>query len=487
MVKSGFIGRRSILMELESRFHDNKADLVVLYGRRRVGKSRLIHEFIKDKRNTFFFTGVETSQVEADNSQNHRQIQIAHFLATLAEISGNKALNRQGDPSWEEVFSHLDKSLPSNDLPCCLIFDEFPWMAGQRLELVRTLFKFWELKWSQRKNLLLFVCGSSVGFLERHFVHSTQFYGRSSLTIHLSPLTFFEAKHFFGSSRSAEEALEFYMTFGGIPKYLEQITKSDSVRKTINRLCFTPNSLFSEEVPHLLKSSFMRESDKYQKIIQSLTRHDSLSYEELAKKTKSAKGSSLKHLIQNLEYSDMIDRFTPMDRFGKTNLFRFRLSDEFMRFYYIFMDPNTQLIRENKNQKDIYDIIISQKLYYSWKGKAFERIIQKHALEIAERIGFGLVVKSFGSYFLRAEKSPQIDLVYLRTDKTLTICEIKYSENPIQLTQSLRDQISQQRGFLTNQFPGKRIEHYLITNARVTEAVTQSDLFQRVINFFDLT
>ena len=359
-------------------------------------------------------------------------------------------------------------------------------MAGQRLELVRTLFKFWELHWSQRKNLMLIVCGSSVGFLDKHFVHSTQFYGRSSLLIHLPPLTFFEAGKFFEVGRSREEVLEFYMIFGGIPRYLEQISKRDSVRKTINRLCFSPASFFVDEIPHLLRSSFMRESDKYQKIIRALIAHESLNYETLSKKIKSAKGSSLKHLLQNLVHSDMIEQFTPLDRFGKTNLFRFRLSDEFMRFYYYFVHPNRNLIQENIKSKDIYDIIIPQRLYYSWKGRTFERIVQKHAQEIAERIGLGVVVKSFGSYFLRKEQSPQIDLVYLRTDKTLTVCEIKYSEKPIQLSEPLRTQIRNQGEFLKSRFPGQRIEHYLITNAGVTESIIRSDLFHRIINFFDL-
>lgn len=486
MKSPSFIGRKGLLEDLALRFHDDKADLVLIYGRRRVGKSRLIHEFVRDKKNVFFFTGVETSGVESTSSRNHRQIQIKHFLATLEETAPQIRLRGQDCSSWEDALGLLHSCLPEKDVPCCLIFDEFPWMAGQRLELVRVLFKFWELKWSQRRKFMLIVCGSSVGFLDKHFLRSTQFYGRSTMTIHLPPLTIFEVGRFFGTHRSFEEALEFYMIFGGIPKYLEQIHVGDSLRRAVNRLCFSSGGIFVDEVSHLLRSSFMRESDKYHQIIKLLTRHDSLNYEDLAVRTKSAKGGSLKHLIQNLVQSDMIERFVPMDRFSRTNLFRLRLSDEFMRFYYLFMDPHIHLIQENKKDKDIYDIIIPQRLYYSWKGKTFERIVQKHAFDIAEKAGFSPVVKNFGSYFLRSKNAPQIDLIYLRTDKTLTVAEIKYSERPIQLTAALVTQIRAQKDFLSHQFAGKRIEHYLITNNRPTEQLLRSEVFHRVINFFDL-
>jgi uncharacterized protein len=482
-MKSSFIGRDHHLAELESRYHDSKADLVLIYGRRRVGKSRLIHEFVRNKKHVFFFTGVEGTA--GDNSKNARQVQIENFLSSLAELTRKKDL-KQTCHSWDEALLRLHMNLPKKDLPCCLVFDEFPWMAGGRLELVRALFKFWETKWSLRKKLMLIVCGSSVGFLDKHFVRSTQFYGRSSLLINLSPLTIFEAKKFFEAGRSPEEVLEFYMIFGGIPRYLEQISKRDSIRKTINRLCFSDGSFFIDEIPHLLGSSFMRESDKYQKILKALVTHESLNYESLSSKIRSAKGSSLKHLLQNLIHSDMIEKFTPLDKFGKTNLFRFRLKDEFIRFYYLFIYPSRNLIRDNTRSKDIYDILIPQRRYYSWKGRAFEGIVQKHAMEIAEKIGLGVVVKSFGSYFLRGEGGPQIDLIFLRTDKTMSVCEIKYSENVIQLTRALQTQIRTQKEFLQRRFPGKRIEHYLITNQKTTASVIQSDYFHRIINFLDL-
>lgn len=484
-MQNTFVGRRNIIEELESRYHDSKADMVLIYGRRRVGKSRLIHEFVKEKKKVFFFTGLEISTNERANIPTYRHLQMSNFLSTLFETTGNVYNEDPQNLSWEEGLNLLDKNIPREDVPCCIVFDEFPWMAGLRLELVRALFKMWELKWAHRKKLMLIICGSSVGFLDKHFIQSTQFYGRSTLLIHLRPLTFFEAKEFFLLDRSFEEMLEFYMIFGGIPKYLEQISKRDSVRKTINRLCFSSDSIFADEVSHLLRSSFMRESDKYRKILQALTDHVSLDYSHIAKEVQGVMGSSLKHLLENLFHSDMIEIFTPVDRLGKTNLLKFRLSDEFIRFYYLFVEPNLNVIKKNTSGKDLYDIILPQRLYFSWKGRCFERIVQKHALEIADRIGLSIVVKSYGSYFSRDRRCPQMDLVYLRTDKTITICEIKYSERTIILSPPLKDQVKRQKEFLENRFPGRRIEHYLIVNKAPSQAVQDSGLFHRILDFSD--
>src|SRR3989338_2624414 len=99
-MKPSFIGRHLLLEEMESRYRDSKADLVLVYGRRRVGKSRLIHEFVKDKKDVFFFTGVEGGQTEENDSKGARQIQIANFLSTLAEHKGKKGL-KEFCASWD--------------------------------------------------------------------------------------------------------------------------------------------------------------------------------------------------------------------------------------------------------------------------------------------------------------------------------------------------------------------------------------------------
>ncbi len=480
-----FIGRQNTLSSLNELYQQDEARLVLLHGRRRVGKTRLIHEFTKDKQGVFFFTGVETSEKE-NKQKADQKIQIKNFLSTLSRLAQKSIYDQVVPTTWDNALGLLDECLPPKGQPCCLVLDELPWMAGNRLDLVRSLFKLWETRWSQRKNFILIVCGSSVGFLDKHFIRSSQFYGRASLSLHLPPLTLSEVVSFFGRSRSFAEILELTMVFGGIPKYLEEITARDSVHQTVNRLCFAADSFFIEEAEHLLRSSFARESDKYKRVIKALVKSESCNYDSLASQANSAKGSSFKRVLDNLVHSDIIERYTPVDKNGPTNFVRFKLSDEFLRFHFVFMEPNVSRIQKNNRGRDLYGLLLPQKKYFVWKGRAFERLIQKHASFIAEKAGIDFVVEQQGSYFSRVANEPQIDLMYVRTDKTITVCEIKYSENPVILDKALQAQIIRQKEFLKTTFKGYRLEHWLITNAQVSDAVKKSDLIQRVINVHDL-
>lgn len=474
-----FIGRQEILGELSLRYQDDKADLVLIHGRRRVGKSRLIAEFVRDKKNVFSFTGVEGPSV--DRSELPGKLQMRNFLATLSQLTHNPLFSKVTPASWEECLTALDGALPGHDRPCCIVLDELPWMASLRLDLVRALFKIWELKWSRRSRLMLVVCGSSVGFLDKHFIHSTQFYGRATLSVHLSPLTLGEAREFFGPSRTAAEILDLYMVFGGIPQYLEQIPRQDSVRQAINRLCFKPHSFFLEEIDHLFRSSFIRQSHKYKQAVMALVKKEFLSYEQLASLTKSTRGSSLKQIVDNLVHSDFIQKVLPVDKNGESRLFGYTLSDEFSRFYFQFIFPQINTIRQNVQGNDLFDLLFPQNRHDTWKGRTFERLVQKHAGELARYLGLSVVVRNSGPCFSRGSHGVQVDLAYLRSDRTLTACEIKYSDRPLSLDKRLKDQLLRQRTYLERTFPRKRIEQILVTNLPPQESIRRSDLIQRVV------
>lgn len=411
---------------------------------------------------------------------------MSQFLSTLAITAGNPLYAKLAPSSWEECLNYLDHSLPKQDHPCCIVFDELPWMAASKLDLVRALFKIWELKWSQRKRLMLIVCGSAVGFLDKHFIRSTQFYGRASLSIHLPPLTLSEVGEFFGNKRTPDEVLELMMVFGGIPKYLEQVEHRDSVRQAVNHLCFEPTSFFLEELPHLFRSSFIRDSTRYKDVVKVLLRHHSLDYPGVASAINGARGSGLKQILDNLVLSDFIEKFSPVDKPSATNLMRFRLSDEFTRFYYQFMEPRLNVIRHNEAKHDIFDLVLPERKYFTWKSRAFERVVQKHAATLADFLGISVVVENYGTYFDRRGEGPQIDLLYLRRDKTITACEIKYSENPLPLSKGLVEQIKTQHDYLKRHFTSRRIEHILVTNTLPSDSLKRADLFHRIVRIQDV-
>lgn len=483
---SEFSGRKPHLKDLEGLYHDHKADLVLVYGRRRVGKSRLIGEFLKGKKNVFYFIGLEPFADHEGESQRSRA-QIQSFLSSLSQQVKRPLFKQLNLSTWEECLTLLTGELPAKNVPCCIFFDELPWMACQRLELIRALFKFWEMSWSRRSKFMLIVCGSSVGFLEKHFIKSSLFYGRATHHIHLHPWTLAETKAFFGNTRQPSEVLNLYMHFGGIPRYLEQVSVRDSVRKAISRLCFLPDSFFITEIETLFRSSFIRLSPKYHQVVQALTKNKSLNYQMLAKKTKSALGSSFKYIIDNLLNADLIAKTVPFDKITNTNFVDYSLSDEFLCFYLQYIQPHIDLIRSSSGNTDLYDLILPERKLFSWLGRTFEKIMVKHATEIAKVLGLEKVVIHHGSFFgHRGEECCQIDLVFLRTDKTITACEIKYSEGQIGLTKDLVSQIQKQKDWLKMRYPGKRVETILVTNTGVSADVLRSDLVQHVVTAAEL-
>lgn len=481
-----FSGRDHYLKLFERLYHDDKADLVLVYGRRRVGKSRLVGEFLHKKTNVFHFIGVEPLE-EREETTFKSSVQMQNFLNSLAEQTNKPLLSKLKLSQWEECLSLLTAELPKKDVSCCVFFDELPWMACQRLDLIRALFKFWETDWSHRAKFMLIVCGSSVGFLEKHFIKSSLFYGRATQHVHLHPLTLKEVKQFFGHSRDNDEIINLYMHFGGVPRYLELVSSKESVRKAVSHLCFSRDSFFSGEIATLFRSSFIRESPKYFSVVRALSRHRHLDYAALAVKSKSARGSSFKFIIDNLFNADLISKTMPFDKLTNTNLVEYYLSDEFLSFYLQFMQPHQDLIKSHATKTDLYDLILPERKLFGWKGRTFEKVMLKHATDIAAALRLEKIVTHHGCFYSGDDKkSCQIDLVFLRTDKTITACEIKYSENQIGMTKELDLQLRRQRDWLKRRYPKRRIETALVTNAAVSDEVRESDLVSDVVTMSDL-
>lgn len=184
---------------------------------------------------------------------------------------------------------------------------------------------------------------------------------------------------------------------------------------------------------------------------------------------------------------DLVGMVAPFDKLKNTNLVKYYLSDEFLDFYLQFMEPHADLIRSQSGKNDLYDLILPERKLFTWKGRVFEKMMVKHAADIAEALGLQKVTTHHGLFSSDDNKDIcQIDLVFLRTDKTITACEIKYSENPIGMTQELTLQLKKQRDWLRRRYKNKRIEIVLITNAPVSETVLRSDLIDTVVRAQDL-
>jgi predicted AAA+ superfamily ATPase len=227
--------------------------------------------------------------------------------------------------------------------------------------------------------------------------------------------------------RSKEEALRYMLVFGGVPKYLEQINLNKSFNQNMNLLCFSPHGIMMKEVERIFYNQF-RESQTYRKIVM-LLKDGIYSLNEIGKKLNIASGGGLRQYLCNLERAELIHSFIPYDRNANTKFKKYTLLDEYLTFYYKYIHANLRAIQETSSNK-LFETLTKDS-FNSWMGFAFERFCIKHSGFLSGIMGFKDEVILASPYFERNDKRFQIDLLFKRADKVITICEIKHRNKKI--------------------------------------------------------
>jgi hypothetical protein len=210
--------------------------------------------------------------------------------------------------------------------------------------------------------------------------------------------------------------------FGGVPKYLEQINPNQSFNQNMNTLCFSPHGIMLKEVERIFYSQF-REPRTYLKII-NLLKNGIFSLSEISLKTKIPSGGGLKQYLKNLERAEMIRSFVPFDRSGNSKFKKYTLADEFLVFFFKYIEPNLRVIKESISRR-LFETL-TQNSFDTWLGFAFERFCLKHAGMLAFVMDFADDLLLASPYFKKNDERFQIDLLYKRADHVITVCEIKH-------------------------------------------------------------
>jgi len=415
-----FVGRRKELELLEDAYYSTKSELVVIYGRRRIGKSSLVNHFAREKPYFFPFEAVE-----GETTQN----QIRHFTVSLRKHTGDQLLDHVDFKNWEQVFSYItDRLIPVRNgaEKIIIFFDELQWMAAGRTKLISLLKYYWDNQWKD-KHVLLILCGSVASFMTRKVLKSNALYGRINLEILLKSLPADEAALLFRGKRSKEEILKYLMVFGGVPKYLEEINLDRSFNQNINRLCFSPHGPLVNEVERLFYNQF-RETQIYKKIV-DLLKTGIFSLEEISRRVGLSSGGGLKFYLNNLEQAEIIRSFIPFGRGFKSKYRKYALFDEFLSFYFKYIEPHRATITGGEADR-LFETLTGES-FDIWMGFAFERFCLRHSGLLAQRMGFRDVVLLAAPHFGKDDQKFQVDLLYQRTDRVITVCEIKYRDKPI--------------------------------------------------------
>lgn len=420
-------GRVHEVKILERLFRSTQPEFLALYGRRRVGKTYLIHEFFKDKGIYFTITGSVNS---------NKKLQLRKFYRELKKTF--PFLNSAKEPQdWDEALYALKEAVSQIDVTKKIIifFDELPWLAAKRSGFLPALEYLWNQYFSHMNNIILIVCGSAANWIIKKVINNKGgLYGRLSEVIKLNAFTLEETEKFLSSKHvnlSRKQIVELYMSLGGIAKYLTYVLPEDSTAQTINRLCFTPQGQLVGEFNNLYQSLF-NDSQTHVRIIKCLAEKKSgILQKELLEKLNIPSGGQSSSILEELEESGFIAACPEFQKKSKNK--RLWLIDEYSYFYITWMEKLKGGIALG-NDKDYWLKMHNDSHWKSWSGYAFESICIKHIAQIKRALGISSVLTNESQWSYksksRAEKGAQIDLIIDRKDDCINLCEIKFHHAP---------------------------------------------------------
>lgn len=418
------IGRNIEIEELRHSFHSKKAEFVVLYGRRRVGKTFLVNEVFRDGF-AFHHTGLSPYDQERKNLMKD---QLQNFQFSLMRY-GLEGAHRP--KSWVEAFFMLQKLLErgDNDERQVVFIDELPWMDTPRSGFVSALEGFWNGWGCSRDNLMLIVCGSATAWIQDKLIDSQGgLYDRITNKIKVYPFTLKECEEFYREQNirmTRRDIVESYMILGGIPYYMSYFRKGYSLPQNIDRLFFAKDAKLDDEYNRLFGSIFTSPDD-YKRIVELLaTRRGGYTREEIAHKMDISNGGGLTTILKALAESGFIVKYTPFTT-GTTE-YRYKLVDHFCRYWLKFKEPN-----KNSHDYNLWQHSYLLPATNTWRGYAFEDVCFDHIPQIKNALGIsGIVTEESAWNISGSEKKEgtQVDMLIKRPDNTINLCEMKYYKN----------------------------------------------------------
>lgn len=414
-VNKEFIGRHWELEKLREIGSMGEASIIIMYGRRRVGKTELLEQAFS-KRNLLKFEGIEGLTEEK---------QLSNAMSQLSTYADDNLLAKVHIDSWREFFEILTKYTAQGTWTIYL--EELQWLADYKSTLISELKYVWDNYFRHNSNLVIVLCGSAPSFMLDQVVHSRALYNRSQYEIHLREFSLTETKQFL-KGRSQKEVLDAYLTIGGIPEYLKWVNKESSVFLGLCKNSFTSGSFFSREYEKIFTSN-MSKNKYYKKIIELLSRKRFATRKEIMDTLNITTGGTLTDVLLDLEKSGFISKYHPFNLNENTTLMRYSISDNYLQYYDKFIKPIEKNI-SNGDYNNNPNMALKTDSYVKWLGFSFERFCRKNHSIIAKLLGFSAIQYKSGVFFSRStdKENPgyQIDLIFDRADHVYTICEIKY-------------------------------------------------------------
>ncbi len=474
---TSFIGRKRELQRLQDLFSRKTASLVVVKGRRRIGKSRLIEEFAKGTKFVSFSGLPPTEGVTAQHQRDEFARQLARIFYVPVPYSSD----------WSDLFWHLAHHTKKER--CVILLDEISWMAHKDPTFLGKLKNAWDLHFKKNVGLILVLCGSVSSWIEKNILSSTGFVGRVDLILTLNELSLQECDEFWGNYRdqwSSYEKFKILSVTGGVPRYLEIISPQYTAEENLKRLCFVREGFLFNEFKQIFNDLFARRSKTYQEILLSLINQPYATLEDIFKTLDMKKSGVMSGYVEDLILAGFLKKdYTWSIRKGNiSKLSHLRISDNYVRFYLKYIFPNKNKI---ENEAFVNRSLTTLPGWESLMGFQFENIVlqNRSLLHKVLHIDPNEIITD-NPYFQRQtsmQKGCQIDYMIQTRFNCLYICEVKFSRKPVSLrvVNEVKAKISALS--LPKHFSYRPI---LIHVNGVEDEVIASEFFAEIIDFGDL-
>ncbi len=475
------IGREKEIAEIEELYESRNAELLAVYGRRRVGKTFLIKQTLQD-RFTFYHAGLSPLDDENHKTSTKDQIQAFYYSMLRAGLDEGKS-----PESWLEAFYMLETLLEEldNGKRQVLFIDELPWMDTPKSGFLKAFESFWN-GWANGRNILMVICGSATSWMLNNIINSHGgLYNRVTREIHLSPFTLKEAGEFLKSKDimlSDYDVAEAYMILGGIPYYLNYFSKGISLAQNIDQLLFAKRAKLGNEFYRLFQSLFAK-PEEYKNVIRKLSENkQGLSRTELAKAIGKTSGGAFSEMLNTLESSEFITHYIPLG--NNNNECLYKLTDPFCRFYLRFVEGNTSGDHNFwYNSRNLGSV-------NAWRGLSFEDLCFSHIDQIKDALKIGGVLSHESAMLLRGnseQSGSQMDMVIKRNDHIINLCEIKFTLKPFEIdneyAEKLQERIDNVRELIND--PNAEIHLTFITSNGVKKN-QYSGMVQKEVRLADM-
>ncbi|MBP9693521.1 MAG: AAA family ATPase [Alphaproteobacteria bacterium] len=470
---TNFIGRETELEEMKRFLHKKTASLIVIKGRRRIGKSRLIEEFGKNLKMLSFIGLPPTSDTTAQDQRDDFSLQLSRIFKTPP---------LKGD-DWSDLFYFLAQQTQKGKVVISL--DEISWMGSKDPNFLGKLKSAWDQSFKKNNQLILILCGSVSSWIDENILSSTAFLGRISFTLGLEELSLQDCNKFWnksGARISAYEKLKILSVTGGVPRYLEEIDPSQPAEFNIKQLCFKKGGLLTNEFEKVFSDLFSSRSKIYKDIINCLV-DGPADIQTICDVLEVGRTGLISSYLEDLVKASFLSRdYTWSAKTGKPSfLSRFRLSDNYVRFYLKSIEPNLPLIEAGRmTEQSLYNM----PGWNAMMGLQFQNLVLHNRSLIQKKMHIrpeDIVIDN--PYFQRktsTKRGCQVDYMIQTKFNNLFVCEIKFSKNEVGLDiiQEMEERLSRlklPRGF--SYWP------VLIHVNGVSDRVEDSGYFAKIIDF----